>query len=390
MQQRSLRTSATLRLGSSATAQALYGRYLTCLALLIGLSLAAGPAAAQLRLEAVVGGLEQPVFLTHAGDASGRLFVVEQAGRILILAPGGLLPEPFLDIRDRVRAGGERGLLGLAFHPRFARNGRYFVYYTRQQDGASVLAEYRVSPDPDRSRRRQRVLLRVPQPFSNHNGGMIAFGPDGLLYVALGDGGGGGDPGNRAQDPDQLLGKILRIDVGGRPYRIPESNPFVGGGGRPEIYALGLRNPWRFSFDRANGRLLAGDVGQGHREEIDLIRRGRNYGWRILEGTRCYRPRENCDRTGLEPPLTEYRQRGARCAVTGGYVYRGRAIGELRGTYLFADFCSGEIFGLRQGRRSILLDSDLTIASFGEDEAGELYVLDHSGGAVHRIAGTAP
>ena len=378
------------RIVGLAHGKALCGVFVAYIPLLLGLLLATAPAAAQLRLEPVVDGLERPVFLTHAGDRSGRLFVVEQAGRILILAPGGLLAEPFLDIRARVRTGGERGLLGLAFHPRFARNGRYFVNYTRADDGATVVAEYRVSADPDRSRRLERVLLTVPQPFSNHNGGMIAFGPDGFLYIGLGDGGGGGDPGNRAQDPEELLGKILRIDVGERPYGIPPDNPFVGGGGRPEIFALGLRNPWRFSFDRGNGRLLAGDVGQGRREEIDRIRRGRNYGWRILEGTLCFQPREDCDRTGLEPPLTEYGHRRGRCSVTGGYVYRGRAVPGLAGTYLFGDFCSGEIFGLRRGRRSILLDSELTIASFGEDEAGELYVLDVSAGAVHRVAGTAP
>ena len=342
--------------------------------------------AQELRLQPVVDGLEQPVFLTHAGDGSGRLFVLERAGRIRIVEQGALLPEPFLDIRSRVRAGGERGLLGLAFHPRFAQNGRYFVNYTRDSDGATVVAEYRVSPDPDRSRRGERVLLTVAQPFSNHNGGMIAFGRDGYLYIALGDGGGGGDPGNRAQDPDELLGKILRIDVAGRPYGIPPDNPFAEGGGRPEIYALGLRNPWRFSFDRATGRLLAGDVGQGHREEIDRIVRGGNYGWRRLEGTRCHRPRTGCERPGLVPPLDEYRHRNGRCAVVGGYVYRGRAMSELRGTYLFADLCNGEIFGLREGRRRILLDSVLTIASFGEDEAGEVYVLDHVIGAVQRIA----
>ena len=382
------RSSIVIRLGDVATA---FGKTVPpWLALLIGLSLAAGPAAAQLELEPVVEGLERPVFLTHAGDGSGRRFVVEQAGRILILEQGGLLAEPFLDIRDRVLAGGERGLLGLAFHPRFARNGRYFVHYTRRDDGASVLAEYRVSPDPDRSRRLERVLLTVAQPFDNHNGGMIAFGPDRFLYIGLGDGGAHNDPGNRAQNPEVLLGKILRIRVRGRPYDIPEDNPFAAGGGRPEIFALGLRNPWRFSFDQQNGRLLAGDVGEAHREEINRIRRGRNYGWRILEGTRCHRPRRGCERDGLEPPLTEYRHQGGRCSVTGGYVYRGRALPGLDGTFLFGDYCSGEIFGLRQGRRSVLLDSELTIASFGEDEAGELYVLDHSGGAVHRIAGTAP
>ena len=361
------------------------------LSCLIAASATSAAAQDGLRLEPVVEDLEQPVLVTHAGDGSGRLFVVEQTGRILIVDRGDLLEDPFLDIRDGVGAGGERGLLGLAFHPAYADNRRYFVHYTRAEDGASVVAEFRVSRDPNRSRPAGRALLTVEQPFANHNGGMIAFGPDGFLYIALGDGGSSGDPGNRAQDPDVLLGKILRIDVDGRrPYAIPEDNPFAAGGGRPEIYALGLRNPWRFSFDRRNGRLLAGDVGQGRREEINRIRRGRNYGWPILEGTLCFRPREDCDRTGLQPPLTEYRHVGGRCAVTGGYVYRGRAVPGLEGTYLFGDLCSGEIFGLRRGRRSILLESELTIASFGEDEAGELHVLDVSGGAVHRIAGTAP
>ena len=245
-------------------------------------------------------------------------------------------------------------------------NGRYFVDYTRAEDGASVIAEFRVSSaDPDRSRRSGRALLTVAQPFSNHNGGMIAFGPDGFLYIALGDGGSRGDPGNRAQDRDVLLGKILRIDVDGqRPYAIPEDNPFAGGGGRGEIYALGLRNPWRFSFDRASGRLWAGDVGQGQREEIDLIRSGRNYGWRIFEGTRCFDPPQDCARSGLKPPHAEYSHTGGRCAVTGGYLYRGEDIPELRRTYLFADYCSGEIFGLRQRKRSLLLDTERR--DFGE------------------------
>jgi glucose/arabinose dehydrogenase len=361
--------------------------------LALGLFMLVAPAAAappQLRLEPVVEGLDSPLFLTHAGDGSGRLFVLERAGRILIVDQSVLLPEPFLDIRSRVRSGGEQGLLGLAFHPGFARNGRFFVSYTRQNDGASVVAEYRVSADVDRARRIERVLLTVPQPFGNHNGGMIAFGRDGDLYIGLGDGGSGGDPGNRAQDADELLGKILRIGVAGRPYDIPPDNPFADGGGRPEIFALGLRNPWRFSFDRKNGQLFAGDVGQGHREEIDRIRRGRNYGWRLIEGTRCYRPRVGCEQDGLEPPLTEYRHRRGRCSVTGGYVYRGRAIPQLKGTYVFGDFCSGEIFGLRKGRRAILLDTELAIASFGEDEAGEVYVVDLVAGAVSRIVSAAP
>jgi glucose/arabinose dehydrogenase len=361
-------------------------------AVLMGL-LAAGPtiAAPAVELEPVVEGLSQPVFVTHAGDGSGRLFLVEQAGRILILDGGRLRAEPFLDLRARVQAGGERGLLGLAFHPEFALNGRYFVHYTRKRDGASVIWEYVVSADPNRSLRGGRLLLRVAQPFANHNGGMLAFGKGGRLFIGLGDGGAGGDPGDRAQDPDQLLGKILRIDIeDARPYAIPDDNPFAAGGGRPEIYALGLRNPWRFSFDRGSWRLFVGDVGQSDREEIDLVRRGRNYGWPILEGTRCFRPPQDCPRAGLTPPLTEYRHVSGRCSVTGGYVYRGRAIPELEASYVFGDFCSGEIFGLARGRMSMLLDTDLLIASFGEDEAGELLVVDRRAGAVHRIVTAAP
>jgi glucose/arabinose dehydrogenase len=360
--------------------------------LLLGvLTPVAQPAAAQpqLQLEPVVDGLASPLFLTHAGDGSGRLFVVERAGRVLIVDRSTLQPEPFLDIESRVLSGGERGLLGLAFHPDYARNGRFLVSYTRQADGASVVAEYQVSPDPDRAQTSERVLLTVEQPFANHNGGMIAFGRNGRnLFIGLGDGGSAGDPGNRAQDPDELLGKMLRIDVGDEPYGIPANNPFADGGGRPEIFALGLRNPWRFSLDR--NRLLAGDVGQGNREEINRIRRGGNYGWRLTEGTLCYQPPEDCERAGLEPPLTEYRHRNGRCSVTGGYVYRGAAIPELRRTYLFGDYCSGEIFGLRRGRRQILLETDLAIASFGEDETGELYVLDIVTGTVYRIVSAAP
>jgi len=360
---------------------------LRILSALLSCLIAATAAGAQdgLRLEPVVEDLAQPVLVTHAGDGSGRLFVVEQTGRILIVDRGDLLENPFLDIRDGVGAGGERGLLGLAFHPAYADNRRYFVHYTRAEDGASVVAEFRVSRDPNRSRPAGRALLTVEQPFANHNGGMIAFGPDGFLYIALGDGGSSGDPGNRAQDPDVLLGKILRIDVDGRrPYAIPEDNPFAAGGGRPEIYALGLRNPWRFSFDRKTGRLFAGDVGQGRIEEIDAIRRGRNYGWRILEGSRCFEPPEDCERRGLKLPRAEYGHGRGRCAVTGGYFYRGAEVPALKGTYVFGDYCSGEIFGLRKGARSLLLDTDLLISSFGEDEAGELFVVDH-GGAVYRI-----
>jgi glucose/arabinose dehydrogenase len=337
-------------------------------------------------LQLVVDGLRQPVFVTNAGDGSGRLFVVEQAGRILILKDGALAERPFLDLREEVRAGGERGLLGLAFHPGFAGNGRFFVDYTREPDGATVIAELRAEPgQPDRVEPPGRVLLTVAQPFANHNGGMVAFGPDGHLYVGLGDGGSAGDPGDRAQNPEELLGKILRLDVdGAEPYAIPADNPYAQGGGRPEIFALGLRNPWRFSFDRKDGRLLAGDVGQNRIEEIDVVRRGGNYGWRLMEGRSCYRPESGCERPGLEPPIAEYQQEQGRCSVTGGYVYRGAQIPGLEGTYVFGDYCSGEIFGLRQGEPSVLLDPGLALASFGEDAAGELYVVD-LGGAIYRI-----
>jgi glucose/arabinose dehydrogenase len=344
-------------------------------------------AAPAIELELVLDGLSQPLFLTHAGDGSGRLFVVEQTGRIRILGRDAGLDPPFLDLTDQVETGSERGLLGLAFHPDFAANGRFFVNYTRAPDGASVVAEFHAGASHEHADPQERVLLTVAQPFANHNGGMVAFGPDGYLYIGLGDGGSAGDPGDRAQNPNELLGKILRIDVdGARPYGIPKDNPFAGGGGRPEVYALGLRNPWRFAFDRKDGRLLVGDVGQNRIEEIDLVGRGGNYGWPLMEGRSCYRPATDCERPGLTLPMAQYQHGQGRCSVTGGYVYRGSALPGLAGSYLFADFCSGEIFGLRQDARSMLLDTRLQIASFGEDAAGEIYVVD-LGGAVYRIVG---
>jgi glucose/arabinose dehydrogenase len=365
-------------------------RWLLAALALAAAALQGGPVRAQtapIRLVPVVtGGLEAPVLATHAGDGSGRLFILEQPGRVRIVAGGRLVPRPFLDLTGRVLAGGERGLLGLAFHPRYRSNGRFFVNYTRRPDGATVVAELSVSANPDVALPAARVLLVVPQPFPNHNGGMLAFGRDGLLYIGMGDGGGGGDPGNRAQNRRSLLGKILRIDVDrGRPYAIPPDNPFAGGGGRGEIWALGFRNPWRFSFDRTTGRLFAGDVGQEVTEEVDLVRRGGNYGWPIMEGRRCFRPATGCDRRGLSLPVATYGHAGGRCAITGGYVYRGRAVPALAGAYLYADYCSGEIFALRGGRSSRLLDTNLLIASFGEDQAGELLVID-LGGTIRRIA----
>lgn len=340
----------------------------------------------------VTEGLEKPVFLTHAGDGSTRIFILEQAGRVRILEQGVLLPTPFLDITDRILAGGERGLLGLAFHPEFRRNSRFYVNYTRKPDGATVVSEYRSAPSGDETVRGERILLVVPQPYANHNGGMIAFGPDRYLYIALGDGGSGGDPGNRGQNPQDLLGKILRIDVDrGDPYGIPADNPFATGGGRPEIYALGFRNPWRLSFDRGAGHLWAADVGQNKWEEIDLVVRGGNYGWRVTEGLHCYSPMVFCDSTNVIPPVLEYAHENGRCSIIGGYVYRGRTLPRLTGQYLYGDYCSGEIFALPKIQAGetirdphVVLKTSFRLSSFGEDESGELYVLDHGGG-IYRI-----
>jgi glucose/arabinose dehydrogenase len=350
-------------------------------------------------LEPVLTGLTTPVFVTHAADTSGRLFVVEQGGSIVVLQAGATAPTLFLDISDRVVAGGEQGLLGLAFHPAFAGNGRFFVDYTRRADGATVIAEYRVSAaDPNVADRAETVLLTIPQPYVNHNGGMLAFGPDGNLYIGMGDGGSANDPGNRAQNVDELLGKILRIDVDHpasttQLYSSPADNPFAGAiAGRDEIYALGLRNPWRFSFDRQTGDLMAGDVGQSAREEVDRIVRGGNFGWRTFEGTLCTGNNPPpCDPTPFVPPITEYDHSNGRCSITGGYVYRGAQGALPLGSYLFGDFCSGEIF-LLQGNFApgstfaLVAATGQNISSFGEDQDGELYVVEY-GGAVLKVAG---
>ena len=343
----------------------------------------------------VIAGFERPLFLTHAGDGSRRLFVVEQPGTIRIIDQGVLRAAPFLDLRDRVATDdGERGLLGLAFHPDYRRNGRFFVNYTRRPDGATVVAEYRRGGAPGAASRDERVLMVVKQPDSNHNGGMVAFGPDGYLYVGLGDGGGAGDPGNRAQKSNELLGKILRIDVDhGDPYVIPEDNPFAKEGGRPEIYAVGLRNPWRFSFDFNTEEFWVADVGQYKWEEVDLVTRGGNYGWRVMEGFHCFNPTTSCTTEGLAPPVMEYRHEGGRCSIIGGYVYRGRAMPALRGAYVSGDFCSGEVFTFRHSHESgsgtaptVLLKVGFRISSFGQDEEGELYVMDHGGGVYRLIS----
>ena len=347
--------------------------------------------AADITLVPVVSGLDSPVYITHSGDATNRLFIVEQPGRILVWQPAGTLT-PFLDIRPKVRSGGELGLLGIAFHPRFEENRRFFVNYTRSQSGqiTTVIAEYGASvQNPDLASPIERILLEFDQPFSNHNGGHLAFGPDGYLYVATGDGGSGGDPLGRGQNRSTLLGKILRIDVDGAlPFSIPPDNPFVGEFGvRPEIWAYGLRNPWRFSFDRMTGELYAADVGQGDWEEVDLVEKGGNYGWNIMEGAHCFPPSQiSCNTSGLVLPITEYGRAEGR-SVTGGYVYRGSSSTVFRGAYIFGDYASRRIWSLaRSGStwiRSEELRSGSAISSFGEDTSGELYLVDHGGTIFH-------
>lgn len=354
-----------------------------------------------LALEPVVEDLDSPLFVTHAGDGSGRLFVIEKAGTIRIVTEDALLATPFLDITDRVRSSAnEQGLLGLAFAPTYAENGFFFVNYT-DDDGNTVVARYQVTADDanQADADSEFVVLQIEQPASNHNGGMIAFGPDGYLYVGMGDGGGSGDRYGNGQNPATLLGKMLRIDVTSdpaKPYTIPADNPWVakdwnGVDVRDEIWAVGLRNPWRFSFDRTTGDLWIGDVGQNQYEEIHYTPTsnpgGINYGWPILEASACYSNGDDCEKTGLELPVAEYSHSG-HCSVTGGYVYRGEQFPALQGVYLFGDYCSGTIWGswFADGWQSAeLLDSDVSLSSFGEDEAGELYVTNLATGVLSRL-----
>jgi hypothetical protein len=354
------------------------------------------PLFAAIQLVPVVSsGLASPLFVGHAGDGSNRLFIVEQGGTVRVLQSGASAATVFLDIRSKVTAGGEQGLLGLAFHPQYAANGRFFVYYTRAGDGTIVIAEYHVSGNRDVADTTERVLLTIPHPTNtNHNGGMLAFGPnDGYLYVGVGDGGSANDPPNNAQNLDVLLGKILRIDVDtpGVPYSSPASNPFVGRAGADEIFAYGWRNPWRFSFDRSTHQQWVADVGQGAREEVDTpIVAGGNYGWRIYEGSVCSGNDPTlCDPADYLFPIFDYGHSGGRCSITGGYVYRGSQNALPAGTYVFGDYCSGEIFGWDGATQSLLLDTTQNIASFGEDEQGEIYVVN-LGGSVSRIASTTP
>jgi glucose/arabinose dehydrogenase len=353
--------------------------------------------------ETVVDRLDSPLAVVNAGDGSGRLFVAEQTGRVRIVRDGRLLDQPFLDIADRIASGGERGLLGFAFHPRFPDDPRVFVDYT-DTNGDTRVSAFRVDPaSPDRvDPGTEQRLLFVKQPYANHNGGAVVFGPDGFLYVSLGDGGSGGDPQGNGQSVTTLLGKILRIDVdhpaGDRAYGIPADNPYADGadGRQPEIWLWGLRNPWRISFDRANGDLWIGDVGQGDWEEVDVQRAGvpggTNFGWNRMEGSHCFKPSSDCQEPGLTLPQAEYGH-DQGCTVIGGNVDRGTAQPLLVGGYLFADYCSGRVWAIDprvDGPRqpTVVAETGHNFSAFGEDEARELFAVDISAGTLLRVTAT--
>jgi glucose/arabinose dehydrogenase len=363
-----------------------------------------------IRLQVVAKGLDKPVAISHAGDGSGRLFVLEQAGQIRVIKNDALLTEPLLDVRSEITAGGEKGLLGIAFHPAFQKTDLLYLNYTANRPRLQTfISEFHLDKTGKVDTKSERILLSIDQPWGNHNGGQLAFGPDGYLYIGVGDGGSGNDPNNNGQNLATLLGSILRIDVDqrseGRAYAIPADNPFIATPeARPEIWAYGLRNPWRFSFDRDTGTLYAADVGQDEVEEIDIIEKGKNYGWRVMEGPQCT-PGVNrdCNNQGYTLPIYSYRHDTGR-SITGGYVYRGKAIPKLCGTYLYGDFVNQAIWGLRYREGMVVRhktlydpkfiwnlaidyfrDDGLLISTFGEDEAGEVYVAAYQSGTIYRI-----
>jgi glucose/arabinose dehydrogenase len=356
----------------------------------------------QIALALRVSGLTKPTFVTSARDGTGRLFILEQTGRIKVYKDGVVRTTPFLSLAGVVGTAFEQGMLGLAFHPSFKTNRRLYVAFNDMANN-TIIREYKTYVDkPNQvNKATARTILTIAKPYNNHNGGMLAFGTDGYLYISTGDGGGIGDSGNRAQSTSTLLGKMLRIDVNGttstKQYRIPSTNPYVGVDGLDEIWQLGLRNPWRWSFDRANGNMWIGDVGQQYWEEVDRAvktstgaGRGINWGWRQLEGTHCYKPATGCITTGKTMPLLEYEHLEGRCSVIGGYVYRGVNIPSLVGQYVFGDFCTGEIWSVPSGATApatmtLLKNTSLTISSFGENASGELYVLDRGGGKMYAI-----
>jgi glucose/arabinose dehydrogenase len=337
--------------------------------------------------------------LVQPDDGEDRIFVSEQEGLIRVFPNRQQAAESpvFLDISGRVRdKDNEEGLLGLAFDPRFKETGHFYVYYSASTPRRSVISRFSGSDEEPSvaDADTELVILEISQPYGNHNGGQLAFGPDGYLYIGLGDGGLGGDPHGNGQDPGTLLGSILRIDVSGASererYRIPSDNPFAGvDGARREVWAYGLRNPWRFSFDPRDGLIWAGDVGQNTWEEIDLVAKGQNYGWNVMEGAHCFSPRTGCAGAGLESPLTEYSS-AEGCSVIGGYVYQGSRLPALAGAYVYGDYCSGSVWGLRRDGSSVtehalLVNSGVLITSFGRDRAGNLYILSRNSG-IYRLS----
>ena len=354
------------------------------------------PSAVRIAFEVAVGGLESPLSVAHAGDGSTRLFVVEQVGRIRVVRDGTLEQQPFLDITDRVLAGGEQGLLGLAFHPEYPDDPRLFVNYI-DRSGTTIVSSFAIEDDPDQAEAGSEVqILRIAQPYANHKGGAVAFGADGMLYIATGDGGSANDPHDNGQRVDTLLGKILRIDVdagdGEQPYAIPADNPLLDDlDAEPEIWLTGLRNPWRMSFDTATGDLWIGDVGQGAWEEVNVARAGvggLNFGWKRMEGVECFQD-AGCEDPAYTLPVTEY-DHSFGCSVVGGVVYRGTAVPGLAGGYLYADYCSGNFWVLDpsvEGRTDgrLVLDSGRSISAIGEDEAGEIFATDLNTGELLRI-----
>ncbi|MBZ0280055.1 MAG: PQQ-dependent sugar dehydrogenase [Anaerolineae bacterium] len=347
-----------------------------------------GSMAADFQLVEGASGFTRPLYVGHAGDGSGRLFVVEQDGLIRIIQNGQIADEPFLDVKALVnRDGSERGLLGLAFHPQFTENGYFFINYTAL-NGDSIVARYTIAADnPNRADPSSAsIILTADDPYANHNAGQLAFGPDGYLYIGMGDGGSAGDPQGNGQNPRALLGKMLRVDINGdQPYTIPVDNPFVNDSRfAPEVWAWGLRNPWRYSFDRATGDLYIADVGQNAWEEINFQPAGiggQNYGWNAFEGTHPFS--QTFTPQNVTMPVAEYSHADG-CSVTGGYVYRGAELPVLQGTYLFADYCSGTLWGSQQNtdgqwQTRVLLNTGRVVSSFGEDETGELYLVDYAG-----------
>jgi glucose/arabinose dehydrogenase len=338
-----------------------------------------------------------PLAVTNAGDGTGRLFVAEQGGAVYVVSGGAVNPTPFLNIAGQVSKGGEQGLLGIAFHPNFPTDDRVFVDYT-DVAGDTVVSSFRVNlASPNTVLPAETQIIKIDQPFANHNGGAIKFGPDGYLYIALGDGGDGGDPGNRAQNIDVLLGKILRLDVGpATGYASPASNPFVAKAGADEIWHYGLRNPFRFSFDRSTGDLWIGDVGQNDWEEVDVARAGvggLNFGWKVMEGAHCFSPSSGCDTSGKVLPVVEYPHNPGGCAVIGGNVYRGSAYPVLKGGYVFSDECTGLVWAVNAASSAaqalVQVGSGAgLIAGYGEDEAGELYAVA-LGGQLYRVTAAA-